>query len=320
MAVVRPERVVTLGETMALVRPTEVGSLRHASELALGVGGAESNVAIGLRRLGVASSWLGRVGDDPLGERVLRELRAEGVDVRGVVDPAASTGLMVKERPSASSTAVYYYRADSAGSRLHGDDIPGGWVEEASVLHVTGITALISHSARRCLESAIDRAQAAGVRVSFDVNYRSALETAETAGPIMRSIAERSDIVFGGPEELTLLYPDGDAPDAATRLRAAGCDQVVLKLGPDGATVFVGDEAVTSPGFVIDPLDTVGAGDAFVAGYLSAVLGGMTVADSLVRANACGAIACLTPGDWEAGPTLRDLDRFLGEGTDPVRR
>lgn len=320
MTAVTPALVVTLGETMVLMRTTEVGSLRHASELAVGVGGAESNVAIGLRRLGVASSWLGRVGDDPLGERVLRELRAEDVDVRGVVDPAAPTGLMVKERPSASSTAVYYYRAESAGSRVRADDIPGGWVEEASVLHVTGITALISDSARRCLEAAIDRAHAAGVRVSFDVNYRSALGAAEAAGPILRSIAERADIVFGGPEELMLLHPDGDASDAATRLRAAGCEQVVLKLGPEGATVFVGDAAVTSPGFVIDPLDTVGAGDAFVAGYLSALLNRMTVAESLVRANACGAIACLTPGDWEAGPTLRDLERFLAEGTDPVRR
>ena len=98
-------RVVTLGETMALARTTEIGSLRHAAGLALGIGGAESNVAVGLRRMGVDVSWLGRVGDDPLGERIARELRAEGLDVRAIVDGGAPTGLMLKERPSAASTA-----------------------------------------------------------------------------------------------------------------------------------------------------------------------------------------------------------------------
>ena len=116
--------VVTLGETMALVRTTEIGSLRHANSLAFGIGGAESNVAIGLVRLGIPTSWLGRVGDDSLGERVAREIRGDGVDVRAIVDPDAATGLMVKERPSAASTAVHYYRAGSAGSRLRPEDLP----------------------------------------------------------------------------------------------------------------------------------------------------------------------------------------------------
>jgi 2-dehydro-3-deoxygluconokinase len=312
--------VVTLGETMALVRTTEIGSLRHASQLALGIGGAESNVAIGMQRLGVRSSWLGRVGDDPLGERVIRELRAEGVDVRGIVDAGAPTGLMVKERPSAASTAVHYYRAGSAGSRLDAGDLPEDWVERAGLLHVTGITALISASARAALEAAVDRAKAAGVTVSFDVNYRSALAGATTAGPLLRSIAERADLVFGGAEELALLFPGADAETAAHSLLAAGVRQVVCKLGADGARVFLADGEVEASGFVIEPVDTVGAGDAFVAGYLSALLGGLAVPDALVRANACGAMACLTPGDWEAAPSLRDVERFLGFGADPVQR
>lgn len=312
--------VVTLGETMALVRTTEIGSLRHAHGMALGVGGAETNVAIGLARLGVAVSWLGRVGDDSLGERVAREIRAEGVEVRAVVDADAPTGLMVKERPSAASTAVHYYRAGSAGSRVSGSDLPDGWIEEASLLHVTGITPLLSATARDAVLGAVERAREAGVTVSFDINYRSALAPAAVAGPVLREVAERADIVFGGEDEFTILYPDTSAAEAAALLRDAGCATTVLKQGPAGATVFVGDTVVAASGFLIDAIDTVGAGDAFVAGYLSALLEGLDIAAALHRANACGAIACLTPGDWEAAPTRRDLARFLDGDADPVRR
>ncbi|WP_407358917.1 sugar kinase [Microbacterium sp. LTA6] len=312
--------VVTLGETMALVRTTEIGSLRHANSLAFGIGGAESNVAIGLARLGVATSWLGRVGDDSPGERVAREIRGEGVDVRMIVDPDAATGLMVKERPSAASTAVHYYRAGSAGSRLHPDDLPEGWIEEASLLHVTGITPLLSDTALATLHTAIDRARAAGAIVSFDINYRSSLASADVAGPLLRELAERADIVFGGAEEFAILYPGSSAADAAARLRDAGCATTVLKQGADGATAFSGEAVVVSPGSTIDVVDTVGAGDAFVAGYLSALLDGLDLDATLRRANACGAMACLVPGDWEAAPTLRELERFLDGVGDPVRR
>ncbi|MFN3948871.1 sugar kinase [Microbacterium sp.] len=308
-------RVVTLGETMALARTTEIGSLRHAAGLALGIGGAESNVAVGLGRLGVDAAWLGRVGDDPLGERIGRELRGEGLEVRAIVDPEAPTGLMLKERPSAASTAVHYYRRGSAGSRLAPPDVPPGWIEDADLLHVTGITPLLSDTARAAVLSAVERARAAGVPVSFDVNYRSALASPDVAGPVLREIAERSTLVFGGVEEFALM-----STDAAESLLDDGVQQVVVKRGPDGAAVFTADGVTEALGFAIDPVDTVGAGDAFVAGYLSAHLEGLDVPDALIRANACGAMACLVPGDWEAAPTRRDLERFLSGGGDPVRR
>lgn len=312
--------VVTLGETMALVRTTEIGSLRHANSLAFGIGGAESNVAIGLARLGVPTSWLGRVGDDSLGERVAREIRGDGVAVHAIVDPDAATGLMVKERPSAASTAVHYYRAGSAGSRLRPDDLPEGWVEDAALLHITGITPLLSSTARDALHAAIDRARASGAVVSFDINYRSALASPAIAGPVLRELAERSDIVFGGEEEFAILYPGASVADAAARLRDAGCATTVVKLGPAGAAVITADSVVEAAGFTIDVVDTVGAGDAFVSGYLSALLEELDTEATLHRANACGAMACLVPGDWEAAPTRQELERFSNRDSDPVRR
>jgi 2-dehydro-3-deoxygluconokinase len=288
--------------------------------MVLGIGGAESNVAIGLRRLGVDVTWLGRVGDDPLGERVTREIRAEGVEVRAVVDPDAPTGLMVKERPSSASTAVFYYRAGAAGSRLRPEDIPPGWIEDAELVHVTGITALLSDSARDCLMTAINRAQAAGVRVSFDVNYRSTLAPPDVAGPLLRKIAESADLVFGGADELELLYPEGDAADGARRLVRSGCDEVVVKHGHLGAATHSSAAVVESPGFAVDVVDTVGAGDAFVAGYLSGLLQQLDIPERLQRANACGAMLCMAPGDWESSPMLSDVERFCRPGIDPVLR
>jgi 2-dehydro-3-deoxygluconokinase len=320
--------VVTLGETMALLRAPEIGSLRHLGSLALGIGGAESNVAVALRRLGVAVAWFGRVGDDPLGERVVRELRAEGVDVGAHVDPGAPTGLMLKERPTAATTAVHYYRAGSAGSRLTAGDIPAGRVEEAALLHVTGITPLLSPTAADAVRDVVARARAAGVTVSFDINYRSTLAAPSIAAPLLREIAESADIVFGGTSELELISGT-DADTAAVALRAAGVAEVVIKRGADGATAHIGSEVVDAPGFAIDPIDTVGAGDAFVAGYLSVRLAGTggrpagaeaSVVEALRRGNTCGAIACLGPGDWEGSPSLADLDRFHAVGADPVRR
>ena len=313
-------RVVTVGETMALLRTRDIGSLRHVSEMVLGIGGAESNVAIGLRRLGVDVGWLGRVGDDALGERVTREIRAEGVDVVGIVDAQAPTGLMLKERPSPSSTAVFYYRAGSAGSRLQPEDVPADWIESAELLHVSGITALLSDSARECLLASVSRARAAGVRVSFDVNYRSTLAPPDVAGPLLRTIAESADLVFGGADELRLLFPEADANEAADRLVRGGCREVVVKHGADGAAVHSSGAVVKAPGFSVEVVDTVGAGDAFVAGYLSALLEKLDVSERLHRANACGAMLCMTPGDWESTPTLSDVERFCQPGADPVLR
>ena len=124
----RPCDVLTFGETLALLRPPEIGALRHVHELRLLVGGSESNVAIGVARLGLQSRWVGRVGDDELGARVLREIRAEGVSVHGVVDRGAPTALMFKEQRSTDHVRVTYYRRGSAGSRLEPDDLPAGWV------------------------------------------------------------------------------------------------------------------------------------------------------------------------------------------------
>ncbi len=311
--------VVTFGETMALARAVGVGSLAHVSRLELGVGGAESNVGIGLARLGASVTWVGRVGADSLGDRVLRELRGEGVDVRAVVDPSAPTGLMFKERRTADATRVLYYRAGSAGSHLSPADLEGAGIPDAALLHVTGITPALSESAAVTTAAALDAATAADVPISFDVNHRSSLWTGRDAVSRYRAIAVRSTIVFAGEDEARLLVPGATTPGELARgIAELGPSQVVIKLGAQGALALVGGKETQQVAVPVQPLDTVGAGDAFVAGYLADFLLGLPVDERLATAVATGAFACLHPGDWE-GFARRD-ELVLLSAAEPVSR
>ena len=311
--------VVTLGETMALLRADQPGPLAHAPALGLGIGGAESNVAIGLARLGTDVVWCGRVGDDSLGVLVQREIRAEGVRTSVRVDPDAPTGLMIKERRTPATQKVAYYRAGSAGSRLAPDDVPAGLVEDAGLLHVSGITAALSASARATLLDAVDRARSAGVPVSFDVNHRASLWSAAEAGAFARDLLERVDLVFAGEDEAALVVgPHRRAEDAAAELAALGPREVVVKRGAQGALSLVDGEVHSAPAVPVDVVDTVGAGDAFVAGYLAERVAGGSPAARLALAVTTGAFTCLTPGDWEGLPRREELSLLTDR--EPVRR
>jgi 2-dehydro-3-deoxygluconokinase len=310
--------VLTFGETMALFRSEDVGALDHERSLRLGVGGTESNVAIGLRRLGVPAQWIGRVGHDPLGALITRELRAEDVDLTVIADDSAPTGIMVKENRAAGITNVMYYRTGSAGSRLSPVDIPAGVVRNAALVHVTGITAALSDSALEAARHAIAVARDAGVLVSFDLNYRRALWGPERAGEVYRELIACSDIVFAGADEAAIAV--GVAPPAllTERLAALGPSQAVVKLGEQGAVALIDGVAYKRDAVRITPVDTVGAGDAFVAGYLSEVIAGHGPDDRLLTAARTGAFACLSRGDWEGLPHADELDKL--EASEGVTR
>jgi 2-dehydro-3-deoxygluconokinase len=201
-----PPSLVTIGEAMCVFATSAAGPLRNGSSAVVGIADAESNVAIAASRLGVSCAWVGRVGDDPMGQLILRELRAEGVDLRAVTpDPGAATGVMLKERRTTALTQVTYCRNGSAGSRLTTDDVPQQLIEEASVLHVSGVTLGISESARLAAQQAIRWAQAAKVVVSFDVNYRRALWPPETAYGVLAETCSSADVVFASAEEALAL-------------------------------------------------------------------------------------------------------------------
>ena len=310
--------VVTLGENMGLFRANSVGSITHVSEFALATGGAEGNVAIALARLGTPVRWLGRVGDDPIGRRVLRELRAEGVEVVGIVDPNAATGLMVKEQRTADATRVLYYRAGSAGSRLSTEDLPAAGIPNASLLHVTGITPALSASARGAVFEGVAAASSAGIPVSFDINHRASLWHEDPA-PVYRQLAEKSDLVFAGDDEARILFPDQESPLAlAHAISDLGPRQVVIKLGAAGCVAVIDGAEYRREAIAVQTVDTVGAGDAFVAGYLAELLADLPVDARLTTAVTVGAFACLNSGDWEGFPTRDELGILTR--SEPVQR
>ena len=318
----RRPRVVTLGETMGLLSNVQPGPLAHASTMQLGIGGSESNVAIGLSRLGVDAIWFGRVGDDSVGRLVAREIRAEGVDARVTIDDTAATGLMIKERRTSTSQNVTYYRAGSAGSRLSADDLDEPAIAAADVLHVTGITAALSESAARAVRRAADVARDAGTLVSFDVNYRQALWSTDDAATFCRDFVAVCDVVFAGEDEAAMLlgladaasaHADADAPAAAVAAALArglaelGPRQAVVKCGAAGAVAVVEGQLLTQQAVPIVAHDTVGAGDAFVAGYLAELAAGNDAATRLQTATTVGAFVCLAAGDWEGLPRRSEL-------------
>ena len=314
----RVSDVVTLGETMALMAPDSTGPLFHTPLLRLGIGGAESNVAIGLQRLGTSAAWVGRVGRDSLGDLIVRELTAEGLQVVAARDDCAPTGLMIKERRTPSNQRVWYYRSGSAGSRLQPEDLPAGLIESSRLLHISGITPALSATAARTVSEAVDSAKASRTLVSFDVNYRRALWSPEAATAACHQLVAGADIVFAGEEEAAMLVGPGTPAELAHRLRELGPSQVVVKRGGRGCTAMVDETQYDQPAISVTVVDTVGAGDAFVAGYLHQMLLGASVPIRLLAAVRNAAFVCLSPGDWEGLPRQDDL-ALLSE-TEAVRR
>ncbi len=299
--------VTTLGETMVSLRTGT--PLRLGGTLAMTMAGAESNVAIGLARLGHIVRWGGRVGADEVGAFILRTLRAESVGVDTVVvDPERPTGLMLAERRIADVSRVSYYRVGSAGSALALADASACLADAPRILHVTGITPALSASAAEAVAAAARLARAAGALVSVDVNYRSRLWTPQQARPVLSELVRNADIVISSEDELGLVVatPEDEAASAG-QLAASGVSQLVIKRGASGATVWHDGRAHHAPAIPVTVRDTIGAGDAFTAGYLSGVLDGLTPDLALHRGTVTGAFAVAAVGDWEGLPTRDEL-------------
>lgn len=301
------DQVVTFGETMGRLTSPTVGPLRHATALGLSIAGAESNVAIGLSRLGCSARWIGRVGDDEFGRLIEGTLRSEGVSVALTYDATAPTGLLVKERRTSMSTRVQYYRAHSAGSQLNASDLDLDRVRAARIVHLTGITAAISASARAACFAAVEEARSAGTTVSFDVNMRRALWEEGVASPVLRDLVSRADIVFATRDEAELVASGDNPLDLARGIASLGPREVLIKDGARGAVGLVDGDAVRVEAYRVVEIDPVGAGDAFTAGYLAEWCAGEPGSVRIDTAARCGAFAVAVEGDWEGLPSRGDL-------------
>lgn len=311
--------IVVLGETMALFHGARIPLERNAP-LAASFGGAETNVAVGLARLGKATRWLGAVGDDPFGQMIVKSLRGEGVDVSAVrIDPDHPTGLMVKLARSAGEPAVFYYRRGSAFSQAGPETFaPASW-RDASAIYVSGITPALSPGCLALTRHVVQDAREQGIPVWFDPNYRRKLWSEAEARQVILSLLAHVDVLLLGLSEATLLTGLDETRAAATALLRLGPSRVIVKQGAAGASYFDANTSHTATAHAIVVVDPIGAGDGFVAGFLAAHLDGLPPQQCLERGCAVGAFVCLGPGDWESLPAQRELDDFLARRSEAAR-
>lgn len=308
--------LLCLGETMGVLSPDPPAPLREGPRLALDVGGAESNVAIWLATLAATAgeprrvAWCGRVGADPVGELVRRRLAAAGVDTSLVeTDPAAPTGIYLKD-PGPDRTRVYYYRRGSAAAAMGRRMLAG--LPPVRVLHLSGITAALSDPCADLVRHALADRPVPGALTSFDVNYRPALWPVAAAGPVLAELANTADLVFVGRDEAETLW--GAGTPEQIRAVLAGPATLVVKDGPVAAYAHQAGRWHTEPAPPVPVVEPVGAGDAFAAGYLWGVLCDAEPAARLRLGHLVAGSALRVAGDLGRPPPAAALRAARGDG------
>jgi 2-dehydro-3-deoxygluconokinase len=314
--VIKPE-ILTLGETMVLFQTSQEGSLQYAPFLAKSMAGAESNIAIGLTRLGKRVGWLSRIGKDPFGDYIYSTLSGEGVDLSHVIrDSQYPTGVMFKEIKGAMDPRVFYYRKGSAASVWDSKELTQEMFEGVKTFHLTGITPALSTECKKVSFEAVRLAKQAGAMISFDPNMRYKLWNIEKARETFLELIKYSDIFLPGIDEGVLITEEQDPDSIGAKILEMGPKIVVIKLGQRGSVAYMKVdghvEKIEAEGFPVQLIiDTVGAGDGFAAGFLSAFLDNEPIYICLQRANAVGAMVTQYRGDWEGLPTLEEVERFI---------
>jgi 2-dehydro-3-deoxygluconokinase len=305
--------VVTIGEAMLRLSVPAGVRLEEAQQLDLHVAGAEANTAIALAQLGRSVTWISGLPTSPLGRRVDRELRANGVDTSHVqwVDGERMGLYFVELAGPPRPVSVVYDRAGSAAAAMAVDQIHTEVIDSAKVVHLSGITPALSKSCRHLSLHAAERARSSSARLTVDINYRAKLWSPEDAKPCLTELAEGADLVVITREDAVDVFGvSGEALDMASRLRkllGAGC--VVLTLG-DGGSVWDSDEGTGSQAAIPTVIvDRLGAGDAFMAGVIDGLL-----ADDIDRGvqtgTALASLALGTRGD-HVTTTRDEVERIL---------
>ncbi|CAO98485.1 sugar kinase [Erwinia tasmaniensis] len=307
--------VVTIGEAMAMFVADEAGDLASANHFTKRIAGAELNVAIGLARLGLKVGWVSRIGDDSFGRFACQQLDREGVDRRRVtLDKRYSTGFQLKSKvEDGSDPRVEYFRKGSAASHLSQQDFDRDYFGSARHLHLSGVAAAISHDSLALSLYAAREMKAMGKTLSFDPNLRPVLWPSEQEMVRqLNNLAQYADWVLPGISEGKILTGYHQPEAIADFYLAMGVKAVVIKTGDDGAwyKTAEGDSGQVAAVKTDNVIDTVGAGDGFAVGVISALLEGKSLPAAVLRGNKIGSLAIQAIGDSEGLPTRALLGDF----------
>ncbi|MBI3827853.1 MAG: sugar kinase [Candidatus Rokubacteria bacterium] len=311
--------LVTLGEVLLRLAIPSPGRIETARQLDVQIGGAEANVAAAVARLGLRVAWISALPDSAWGQRVRRELAGHGVDCAGVrMMPGARMGLYFLEYGTPPRPIrVLYDRRDSAFARLAPVDVDWEPVRRAKVVHLGGITPALGDNGRALTRRALEEA----ATVSFDVNYRATLWSPVEARAFLDEVLPRARYLFVGQDEARTVFGlEGPAERTLETLaRVAPKATITLLQGEEGSTVLDGG-ALLRPRrrCAVQVVDPIGAGDAYVGGFLWATLGGRPVQDAIDAAAAVAALKCSIWGDIALGDP-RDVEEALAGGPN-VRR
>ena len=307
--------VLTFGEPMGLMVADEVKPLKDVEHFTRYVCGAEVNFSVGLSRLGHSVAYVSKVGQDPFGEHIcdfLAENKIENGYVK--VDKEYLTGMQLKAKVLDGDPLVVNFRKNSAFSHFQPEELVGIDWSGVKHVHVTGISAALSESCRAAVAKLMDTAKAKGIRVSFDPNLRPALwPDKQEMVRVINALAAKADIVLPGISEGEILMGSRDPEAIADFYLGQGSKAVVVKVGAKGSFVKTCDgETFESPGFRVEHVvDTVGAGDGFAVGTISALLEGKSLKEAAHRGAAIGALAIMVAGDNEGLPTREKLESFM---------
>lgn len=306
------------------------GRLEDMQSFAKYLGGSSANLAAGLARLGVRSSMLTRVGNEQMGSFVREALAAEGVDVSHVVtDPRRLTALVILGISGADSFPHIFYRENCADLAIDLEDFDAAYIASSRALSITG-THLSTPSSRKAVLQAVRYARRNGTSVILDIDYRPVLWglvdpgsgeeryiASATATETIGELLPDCDLVVGTEEEIQIAGGDDATFDSLHNIRRRSQAVLVVKRGPIGCSVFEGpipaqlDDGVSVPGVKVDVLNTLGAGDAFLSGFLHGWLNGASWSRCAELGNACGALVVSRHGCTPAMPTRIELERFM---------
>jgi 2-dehydro-3-deoxygluconokinase len=291
------ETIVTLGEGLF-----ELGLDDAGGELREGFGGDAANTAVMAATMGARTQFVGRLGDDAVGRRLLAFWKPRGVGTEHVtLDPWRATGIYVNRRGDDGHHRFDYHRTGSAGSSLNEADVERVPLDDVACVHFTGIGIAVSPTSARACSALVKRARAAGVRISFALNVRPRLAPSLT---VVREAAAAADIVFASREDAALAY--GSVDDAVDSL-AETAHELVVTDGSQGATLYAQSGTVHQSPPTVDLIDAAGAGDAFAGAYLAARVRGEPEATALLEGVVAGALSCRSFGCAASYPSKADV-------------